>query len=152
MEKRYYLDGKCIFSYDNEVFSSDEDRSNIYELLIDPIFDEVYKKYYEKQFVLPFLENTLKENDVIFQSYEDIKHLLANEHVCVEYIETEETLLKSLMREKLSDAEFTIFEELLAKAGDVAFKEEMNFLCNREFMIEHFLVEWGSDRKKRYSV
>ena len=50
MEERYYLDGKCIFSYDMDVFSSDEDYTNVNELFIDPIRDEVYKKYYEKQF------------------------------------------------------------------------------------------------------
>ena len=34
MKKSYYLDGKCIFFYDTEVFSSDEDYTNVMELFI----------------------------------------------------------------------------------------------------------------------
>ena len=29
MEKRYYIDGKCVLSYDDDVFSTDDDYTNI---------------------------------------------------------------------------------------------------------------------------
>ena len=28
MEKRYYIDGKCVLSYDDDVFSTDDDYSS----------------------------------------------------------------------------------------------------------------------------
>ena len=49
MEKRYYIDGKCVLSYDDDVFSTDDDYTNIKELFIYPAVDKVYVKYYEKQ-------------------------------------------------------------------------------------------------------
>ena len=30
MEIRYYVDGKCILSYDDDVFSTDDDYTNIF--------------------------------------------------------------------------------------------------------------------------
>ena len=51
MEKRYYIDGKCVLSYDDDVFSTDDDYTNIKELFIYPAVDKVYVKYYEKQLV-----------------------------------------------------------------------------------------------------
>ena len=30
MEKRYYIDGKCVLSYDDDVFSTDDDYTNIF--------------------------------------------------------------------------------------------------------------------------
>lgn len=33
MEKRYYIDGKCVLSYDDDVFSTDDDYTNIKELV-----------------------------------------------------------------------------------------------------------------------
>ena len=51
MEKRYYIDGKCVLSYDDDVFSTDDDYTNIKELFIYPAVDKVYVKYYEKQSV-----------------------------------------------------------------------------------------------------
>ena len=49
MEKRYYIDGKCVLSYDDDVFSTDDDYTNIKELFIYPAVDKVYVKYFEKQ-------------------------------------------------------------------------------------------------------
>ena len=152
MEVRYYLDGKCYFSYDNAVFSSDEDYYNIMELFIDPIHDEVYKKYYQKQLVQQMLEKVLKSNDLIFQRYCGIKSLIENEDISVDYIhEEDETLLKKLMREKLSIEEFAIFEELLFEAGNVAFQEELKFLSEKNSMIEHLWVEYGRNTERKYS-
>ena len=65
MEKRYYIDGKCVLSYDDDVFSTDDDYTNIKELFIYPAVDKVYVKYYEKQLVQQVLEKTLKKNDSI---------------------------------------------------------------------------------------
>ena len=62
MEKRYYIDGKCVLSYDDDVFSTDDDYTNIKELFIYPAVDKVYVKYYEKQLVQQVLEKTLKKN------------------------------------------------------------------------------------------
>ena len=148
MEKRYYIDGKCIFSYDDDMFS-DEEISNIKEMIIDPIADKVYEKYYEEQLVQQILENTLKKNDAIFKVYCDIKKFMNNEKVNVEYIqEDDDTLLKRLMREKLNSDEYVAFEELLDEAGIVAFKEEMEFLGNNASMIEHYWMEWGTEKRK----
>lgn len=61
MEKRYYIDGKCVLSYDDDVFSTDDDYTNIKELFIYPAVDKVYVKYYEKQLVQQVLEKTLKK-------------------------------------------------------------------------------------------
>lgn len=41
MEKRYYIDGKCVLSYDDDVFSTDDDYTNIKELFIYPAVDKV---------------------------------------------------------------------------------------------------------------
>ena len=49
MEKRYYIDGKCVLSYDDDVFSTDDDYTNIKELFIYPAVDKVNVKYYEKE-------------------------------------------------------------------------------------------------------
>ena len=76
MEKRYYIDGKCVLSYDDDVFSTDDDYTNIKELFIYPAVDKVYVKYYEKQLVQQVLEKTLKKNDSIFNTYCAIKELL----------------------------------------------------------------------------
>lgn len=145
MEKRYYLDGKCIFSYDDEVFSSDEDYKNIMELFIDPIREMVYEKYYQKQLIQHILEKVFKENAAVFHAYCDVKTLIENEDISVEYIQDDdETLFKSLMREKLDSDEFRSFEALLVNAGDLAFNEEMSFLSSRSSMTEHFWVERGN--------
>lgn len=102
MEIRFYIDGQCILSYDDDVFSSDEDHINIRELLIDPLADKVYEKYYQEQLVLPILEKTLKKNDTIYKAYCDIKTLINDEIISVEYMqEDNDTLLKRLMRDKL---------------------------------------------------
>ena len=148
MEERYYLDGKCIFSYDMDVFSSDEDYTNVNELFIDPIRDEVYKKYYEKQLVQPILEKVLSKNEAVYNVYFDIKPLIENEEISVEYIQDDEdTLLKTLMKEKLNSDEFMNFEELLNEAGNTAFIEEMNFLADRNSMNEHLWTEYGEAKK-----
>lgn len=148
MEERYYLDGKCIFSYDMDVFSSDEDYTNVNELFIDPIRDEVYKKYYEKQLVQPILEKVLSKNDAVYKVYCDIKPLIENEEISVEYIQDDEdTLLKTLMKEKLNSDEFMNFEELLNETGNTAFIEEMNFLADRNSMNEHLWTEYGEAKK-----
>ena len=76
MEKRYYIDGKCVLSYDDDVFSTDDDYTNIKELFIYPAVDKVYVKYYEKQLVQQVLEKTLKKNDSIFNTYCAIKELI----------------------------------------------------------------------------
>ena len=68
MKKRYYIDGKCVLSYDDDVFSTDDDYTNIKELFIYPAVDKVYVKYYEKQLVQQVLEKTLKKNDSIFNT------------------------------------------------------------------------------------
>ena len=79
MEKRYYIDGKCVLSYDDDVFSTDDDYTNIKELFIYPAVDKVYVKYYEKQLVQQVLEKTLKKNDSIFNTYCAIKELIKDE-------------------------------------------------------------------------
>lgn len=142
MEIRYYLDGKCVFSYDDNIFSTDEDYINIIELFIDPVRDMVYKKYYEKDFVLQRLEKVLKENDVVFQIYCEIKPLIENEEIDVDYLQDcEETLLKKLMRDKLSSNEFENFIELLDTAGKIVDYEERKFLVDMSSMSEHFWVK-----------
>lgn len=128
MEIRYYIDGKCILSYDEDVFSSYEDHRNICELLIFPVADKVYEKYYQKQLVQQVLENTLKKNDRVYKAYCDIKKIMNNEIISVEYLQEDaDTLLRRLMREKLSSDEYVVFEELLEEAGFSAWKEEMGF-------------------------
>lgn len=142
MVKRYYLDGKCIFYYDTDVFSSDEDYTNVNELFIDPIREKVYKKYYEKQLIQSLLEKALSKNDVVYKAYCDIKPYIENEEISVEYIQDEEdTLLKALMREKLNSDEFRNFEKLLNETGNTAFVEEMEFLADRNSMNEHLWEE-----------
>ena len=149
METRFYIDGKCILSYDDDVFSSDEDRNNIRELLIDPLVDKAYEKHYQEQLVLPILEKTLKKNDTIYKAYCDIKSLINDEIISVEYMqEDNDTLLKRLMRDKLNSDEYTVFEELLGEASSDAFKEEMNFLSSGELMIEHYWKEIGIEKRK----
>ena len=111
MKIRYYLEGKCIFSYDDEVFSSDEYHEMIEEWFIDPVRDKVYKKYYQKRLVQQVVENVIKRNNVVFQVYCDIKPLLENEDISVEYVQDDDTLIKRLMKEKLNSDEYAIFEE-----------------------------------------
>lgn len=43
MEIRYYVDGRCILSYDDDVFSTDEDCTNFREMFVFPVADKVYK-------------------------------------------------------------------------------------------------------------
>lgn len=149
MEIRYYIDGKCILSYDNDVFSSDEDHRNIEELFIDPVADKVYEKYYQKQLVQQVLENTLKKNDRVYKAYCDIKKFMNNEIISVEYLQEDaDTLLRRLMREKLSSDEYVVFEELLEEAGSSAWKEEMDFLANGTSLIEHYWREIGTEKRK----
>ena len=92
MEKRYYIDGKCVLSYDDDVFSTDDDYTNIKELFIYPAVDKVYVKYYEKQLVQQVLEKTLKKNDSIFNTYCAIKELIkelwrTTVHLPIEYFD-----------------------------------------------------------------
>ena len=142
MENRYYLYGKCIFSYDDDIFSSDAYHELIVEEFIYPIADNVYKKYYEKQLVQQALEDILKENDIIFQAYNEIKPLIENEKMSVAYIlDDDETLFKRLMREKLNADDFSAFEKLMEKAGIAAWNKEMDFLMDQSCMIEHFWCE-----------
>ena len=152
MEIRYYVDGKCILSYDDDVFSTDEDWTNFREMFVFPVADKVYKKYYEKQLVQQVLERTLKNNDTIYITYCDIKTLIKNEAMSVEYIQSyEDTLLKKLMREKLNSDEYANFEKLLNEAGNIAWKEQIDFLGSGDGMIEHIWCEYGID-KRRFSV
>lgn len=144
MKKSYYLDGKCIFSYDDDVFSSDEDYTNVMELFIHPICDKVYEKYYQKQLVQQVLEKILRKNDSVFRAYCDIKPLIESENISVDYIQEDEneTLLKKLMNEKLNFDEFAEFEVLLAEAGAVAGNEEIKFLSCYTSMKDHFWVKY----------
>ena len=152
MEIRYYLDGKCFLSYDDDVFSTDEDWTNFREMFVLPVVDKVYNKYYEKQLVQQVLERTLKENDLIFNTYCDIKKLIKDEKMSVEYIQSDEdTLIKRLMRGKLNSDEYNDFEKLLDEAGNSAWKEELNFMGWGNGMIEHIWREYGTDKRK-YSV
>ena len=113
MEKRYYIDGKCVLSYDDDVFSTDDDYTNIKELFIYPAVDKVYVKYYEKQLVQQVLEKTLKKNDSIFNTYCAIKELIKDEPISVDYVQSEEdTLLKNLMRKNLNSDEYVEFEDI----------------------------------------
>lgn len=149
MEIRYYLDGKCILSYDNDVFSTDDDWTNFKEMFVFPVAEKVYKKYYEKQLVKTVLERTLKKTDVIFNAYCDIKKFIEDEKMSVESIQSDEdTLLKRLMREKLNSNEYNDFEKLLDEAGNSAWKEEINFLGLGDGMIEHIWSEYGTEKKK----
>ena len=149
MEIRDYVDGRCILSYDDDVFSTDEDCTNFREMFVFPVADKVYKKYYEKQLVQQVLERTLKKNDIIFIAYSDIKTLIKNEAMSVEYIQSDEdTLLKKLMREKLNSDEYANFEKLLNEAGNSAWKEQIDFLGSGDGMIEHIWSEFGTDKRK----
>ena len=149
MEIRYYVDGKCILSYDDDVFSTDEDWTNFREMFVFPVAEKVYKKYYEKQLVQQVLERTLKKIDLIFNAYCDIKQLIKAEMMNVEYVQSDEdTLLKKLMREKLSSDEYVNFEKLLDEAGNSAWKEEIDFWGLGDGMIEHIWCEHGADKRK----
>ena len=149
MEIRYYVDGKCILSYDDDVFSTDEDWTNFREMFVFPVAEKVYKKYYEKQLVQQVLERTLKKIDLIFNAYCDIKQLIKAEMMNVEYVQSDEdTLLKKLMREKLSSDEYVNFEKLLDEAGNSAWKEEIDFWGLGDGMIEHIWCEHGTDKRK----
>lgn len=151
MEKRYYIDGKCVLSYDDDVFSTD-DYTNIKELFIYPAVDKVYVKYYEKQLVQQVLEKTLKKNDSIFNTYCAIKELIKDEPISVDYVQSEEyTLLKNLMRKNLNSDEYVEFEKLLDEAGINAWREQVDFLGRGDGMIEHIWCEYGID-KRRFSV
>lgn len=152
MEKRYYIDGKCVLSYDDDVFSTDEDYTNIKELFIHPAVDKVYVKYYEKQLVQQVIEKTFKKNDSIFNIYGTINELIKDEAISVDYVQSDEdTLLKRLMREKLNSDEYVEFEKLLDEAGIDAWREQVNFLGLGDGMIEHIWCEHGID-KRRFSV
>ena len=144
MEIRYYVDGKCILSYDDDVFSTDEDWTNFREMFVFPVADKVYKKLVQQ-----VLERTLKNNDTIYITYCDIKTLIKNEAMSVEYIQSyEDTLLKKLMREKLNSDEYANFEKLLNEAGNIAWKEQIDFLGSGDGMIEHIWSEFGTDKRK----
>lgn len=145
MEKRFYLDGKCILSYDTDVYDEDEYRINIMEFLIDPIRDQVYKKYYEKPLIRQVFEQVFKKNDEVFRTYCDIKSLIENEEICAEDIEDDDTLLKKLMIEKLDFDVIKIFEELLKEARDIAVDKENDILCDNNSMGEHFRIEYSTD-------
>lgn len=152
MEKRYYIDGKCVLSYDDDVFSTDDYYTNIKELFIYPAVDKVYVKYYEKQLVQQVLEKTLKKNDSIFNTYCAIKELIKDEPISVDYVQSEEdTLLKNLMRKNLNSDEYVEFEKLLDEAGINAWREQVDFLGRGDGMIEHIWCEYGID-KRRFSV
>lgn len=149
MEKRYYIDGKCVLSYDDDVFSTDEDYTNIREMFVYPAADRVYKKYYEKQLVQQVLEETLKKDNSIFNIYCAIKNLIKDEAISVDYIQSDEdTLLKRIMREKLNSDEYVRFEKLLDEAAYSAYRKEMDFLGQRDSMVEHFWCESGTDKRK----
>lgn len=149
METRYYIDGNCILSYDDNVFSTDEDYTNFKELFIFPVADKVYEKYYEKQLVQQVLEKTLNKAESIFKAYCDIKNLIKDEAISVDYIQSDgDTLLKSLMREKLNRDDYVRFEKLLDEAGDNAWQKQVRFLGLGEDMIEHIWCEHGTDKKK----
>ena len=150
MEIRYYLEGKCILSYDDDVFSTDEDWTNFKEMFVSPVGDKVYEKYYEKQLVQQVLERTLEKKDLIFNTYCDIKELIKDEMISVAYIQSDEdTLLKRLMREKLNGEGYADFEKLLYEAGMSAWKEEIDFLASGEGMLEHIWYEFGTNKRKR---
>ena len=149
MEKRYYIDGKCVLSYDDDVFSTDEDCTNIKELFVYPSADKVYVKYYEKQLIQQALEETLKKNNSIFNTYCAIKELIKDEPLSVDYVQSEEdTLLKKLMRKKLNSDEYIEFEKLLDEAGMNAWREEADFLVKGDGMIEHIWCEYGIDKRR----
>ena len=93
--------------------------------------------------VLQVLEKTLIKYDSIFKAYCDIKPLIENEKISIEYIQEDETetLFKRLMNEKLNFDDFMKFEELLDEAGSIAWTEEYNFLKDTTSMNEHFWVK-----------
>lgn len=142
VEKRFYLDGKCILSYDTDIYDDDEDIRTINELLIDPIRDEVYKKYYKMELIQQVLETVFKENDKIFQVYCNIKPLIENEKFATEDIADDDILLKRLMVEKLNVEDIRVLEKLLNEAKKIAVEKEMDILCNNDSMLEHFRVEY----------
>lgn len=150
MEIGYYVDGKCILSYDDDVFSTDEDWTNFRELFIFPVAEKVYDKYYERQLVQQVLDRTLKRIDLIYNTYCDIKELLKDEPISLDYIQSDEdTLLKKLMREKLNSDEYDNFEILFDEAGNSAWEEQVKFLGLGEGMIDHIWYECGNDKRKR---
>lgn len=152
MEIRYYVDDKCILSYDDDVFSTEEDWTNFREMFVFPVAEKVYEKYYEKQLVQQALEEILKKNELIFSTYCDIKESVQDEKISVEYIQSDEdTLLKRLMRDKLNSDEYDDFEKLLDEAGNNAWKKEIDFLGTGDGMVEHIWRESGTD-KWRFSV
>lgn len=142
VEKRFYLDGKCILSYDTDIYDDDEDIRTINELLIDPIRDEVYKKYYKMELIQQVLETVFKGNDKIFQVYCNIKPLIENEKFATEDIADDDILLKRLMVEKLNVEDIRVLEKLLNEAQKIAVEKEMDILCNNDSMLEHFRVEY----------
>ena len=149
MEIRYYVDDKCILSYDDDVFSTEEDWTNFREMFVFPVAEKVYEKYYEKQLVQQALEESLKKNELIFSTYYDIKESVQDEKISVEYIQSDEdTLLKRLMRDKLNSDEYDDFEKLLDEAGNNAWKKEIDFLGTRGGMIEHIWCKYGIDKRK----
>ena len=149
MEIRYYVDDKCILSYDDDVFSPEEDWTNFREMFVFPVAEKVYEKYYEKQLVQQALEESLKKNELIFSTYYDIKESVQDEKISVEYIQSDEdTLLKRLMRDKLNSDEYDDFEKLLDEAGNNAWKKEIDFLGTRGGMIEHIWCKYGIDKRK----
>lgn len=149
MERRYYIDGKCVLSFDDDVFPTDEDYTNIKELFVYPACDKVYEKYYEKELVKQVLEKKLKKNDSIFNTYCAIKELIKNESIGVDYVQSDEdTLLKRLMRENLNSGEYVEFEKLLVEAGISAWREQADFLGLGDDMIEHIWCEHGTSKRK----
>ena len=149
MEIRYYVDDKCILSYDDDVFSTEEDWTNFREMFVFPVAEKVYEKYYEKQLVQQALEESLKKNELIFSTYYDIKESIQDEKISVEYIQSDEdTLLKRLMRDKLNSDEYDDFKKLLDEAGNNAWKKEIDFLGTRGGMIEHIWCKYGIDKRK----
>ena len=89
------------------------------------------------------MEKTLIKNDSVFQVYCDIKPLIENEKLSVEYIQEDEqeTLFKRLMKERLNSDGFVKFEELLDEAGRIAWTEEMSILGDYDTMKEHYWVK-----------
>lgn len=146
MENRYYLYGKCIFSYDDDMFSSDAYHELIMEEFIHPIADNVYKKYYEKQLIQQTFEKVFKEDDIVFQVYCDIKPLIENEKFSGDY----DDYIENLMREKLNFYKYENFEELQQKMILALNNAEIEFFSgDGSSMIEHFWRERGPDKKRR---
>ena len=145
MEKRYYLDGKCIFSYDNAVFSSDAYHCLIMEEFIHPIADMVYETYYKKQLIQKTYEKVFKEEDLVFQAYCDIKPLIEDADYSGDY----DDFIEGLMRERLDFYNYENFEKLHQKMIIALNNAEVDFSPDGSSMIEHFWCEWGTDKKRR---